>query len=308
MDMKEFLRDRMRALGKDNYQKFLRVELIRKWAKIVDKTIADKVRPVTIEHNILFVDVSNSAFKDQLKFHNEEIIEAINDIYGQDEPIINEVRIASGFQIAENPPPKGIDTPEEISKPTLEQMTLTDEEVKQCEEQASRISDENFRQTVLDTLLSRARLKKFRLSNGWHKCDTCDVLCPPEENFCEVCLIKQRKIMVAALYKIIYDTPWLNARDVQTKLLEKLPKLRSECSFDAIESARTSLIQKIAGAIRYGDEESDEVFKLVMLEKRLRREDLTPAIIRRTLLDLQFNLADQALLFRYNTRSKRRNK
>ena len=308
LDINKFLHDKMRALGPEPYRQFLCKEAIHNWAKLVDEDIAAKVTPVKIEHGVLFVNVSNSAFKDQLKFHAEEIIDAVNDACGQDEPLINDVRIASGFQIAENPPPKEIDTPEEISKPTLEQVTLTDEEIEQCENKVAKISDDDLRQTLLDTLLSRARLQKFRLSNGWHKCDTCDVLCPPEETFCEVCRIKQREAMVAALYRIIYDEPWLNARDVQIKLLEQMPKMRNECSADVIESARTSLIQKVAGAIRFGDEESDEVFNLVMLAKRLKREDLTPTIIRRTLLDLQFNLADQALLLRYNTRTKRRNK
>ena len=203
--------------------------------------------------------------------------------------------------------PRDEQEPAQVNKPlTIEQITLTDEEIERCELRTAKISDDELRQTILDTLLSQARVQKFRLANGWHKCATCEVLCPPEETFCEVCRIKQREAMVNELYKIIYDEPWLNARDVQEVLLKRMPQMRSECSFDVIESARVSLIQKIAGAIRYGDEESDEVLKLVMLEKRLPKDKLTPAIIRRTLLDLQFNLADQALLLRYGMRNKRK--
>lgn len=308
LDINKFLHDKMRALGAETYRKFLCKEAIHNWTKLVDEDIAAKVTPVKIEHGVLFVNVSNSAFKDQLKFHAEEIIDAINEHFAQDgEPLVKDLRIAKTFQVADMPrdeqePAQG------AAKLTIEQITLTDEEIERCELRAAKISDDNLRQTVLDTLLSQARVQKFRLANGWHRCGKCEVLCPPEETFCEVCRIKQREAMVNELYKIMYDAPWLNARDVQELLLKRMPQMRSECSFDAIESARVSLIQKVAGAIRFGDEESDEVLKLVMLEKRLTPDKLTPAIIRRTLLDMQFNLADQALLLRYGMRNRRRNK
>lgn len=320
MDMKNFLRNKMYEFGSDNFKQYLCVEVIHDWAKIVDADIADKVKPVKIEHGILFVDVNNSAFKDQLKFYAEDIIDAVN-VYVEEnvdavdknfaqnnEPLVKEIKIAKAFQVADMPRKEQLPAQDEQPKLTIEQITLTDEETKQCEERAAKISDEELRQIVLDTLLSQARVQKFRLLNGWHKCETCSVLCPPEEIFCEVCSVKQRDAMVDELYRIMYDNPWLNARDVQKILLERMPHMSKECSFEAIESARTSLIQKVAGSIRFGDEESDEALRLVMLEKRLTSDKLTPTIIRRTLIDLQFNLADQSLILRYYTRSKRKKK
>ena len=308
MDMKEFLRKKMRELGSENYKKFLCVEAIHNWANIVDEDIAAKVKPVKIEHGILFVHVSNSAFKDQLKFYAEEIIDAVNENFAQDdEPLVKEIKIAQGFQVADMPPAEQEPAPV-AAKLTIDQITLTDEEIEQCELRAAKISNISLRQTILATLLSQSRVQKFRLANGWHKCAVCEVLCPPEETFCEVCRIKQREAMVKELFKIIYDAPWLNARDVQEILLKRMPQMRKECSFDAIESARTSLIQKVAGSIRYGAEESNDVRRLVMLEKRLPEDKLTDAIIRRTLFDLQFNLTDKTLLLRYDVYNKRRNK
>ena len=96
--------------------------------------------------------------------------------------------------------------------------------------------------------------------------------------------------MVEELYRIFYDAPQLTTRDARKILLERMPQMRTECLPEAVESARTSLIQKVAAGIRYGDEDSPDVLKLVALAKRLTPDKLTPAIIRRTLLDLQFNL------------------
>ena len=145
----------------------------------------------------------------------------------------------------------------------------------------------------METLLAQERGKKFRLLKGWHKCKKCDALCPPEENFCEVCRIKEREAMKKFLFAILNERPWLKTFDAQKILLKRMPHMRTECTPDAIDSARTSLIQSLAGRIRFGDETSPDVKKLVMLEKRLPPEKITPVIIKRTLDDLKFNLADR---------------
>ena len=300
--MRALLREKMRSCGAETYKQFLCNEVIHDWDKLVDESIAAQVRPVKIERGVLYVYVQNSAFKDQLKFFAEEIIDAINEHYGQEEPLVKSIRIAKGFQIADMPTPKGTRDKEQgtSQKVAFEDITLTAEEIARCESQAQKFSDEELRPTVLATLLSQARAQKFRLANGWRKCATCETLCPPEEIFCEVCKIKTRQAMVEELYRIFFDEPWLKTHEAQKILLERMPQMRRECSPDAIESARISLIQKVAGKVRYGDEESDDVLKLVMLEKRLSPEKLTPAIIRRTLVEMQFNLADKAMLYRYN--------
>ena len=297
--MRNSLREKMRSLGKQTYEKFLRNELIHDWDKLVDESIAAQVRPVTIEHGILFVDVKSSAFKDQLKFFAEEIIDTLNENFCVEEPFVKEIRIAHAFQISklppEEPPPAQVK-----SKVTLEEITLTDEELAHCKEQTKKISNEKLRETVLQTLIAQKRSQKFKLVNGWHKCGNCDTLCEPEETFCETCKIKEREKMVAELFKIFYDEPWLKPWDAQKTLLERMPHMRRECQLDVVESARTSLIQKIAGQIRIGDEKSPDVLKLVALERRMLPERITPAIIHRTLIDLQFNLSDQSQLRRYN--------
>ncbi|MCR5833544.1 MAG: DUF721 domain-containing protein [Selenomonadaceae bacterium] len=303
----KFVHDKMRSFGDENYNRFLKIEVIRKWQEIVGSDIAAKVKPVTIEHGTLFVDVKNSAYKDQLKFFAYEIIANINEALAQDKPIVNKIRPANAFQIAAmQTEEKTIAEPVKEKPTTLDSVTLTEEEVACCNERAAKISDENLRKTILDTLLSAARLRKFRLATGWHKCKNCDTLCPPEELFCESCLIKERAAMTEELFKIIYDKPWLKPQEAQKILLEKMPHMERECFAEMVESARTSLIQKIAGQIRFGDEESSEVMKLVMLEKRLPPDKITSAIVHRTLVDLQFNLADSAQLQRYSFKSARR--
>ena len=283
---------------------FISNKIIYDWDKIVDASIAAQVCPVKFEYGILFVDVKNSAFKDQLKFVAEEIIDAVNEHFAQAEPLVKDLRPAKSFQVIDAPKKKSLPAQIETSNAALKAITLTQEEIDYCREQAENFSNDELRPTVLATLLSQVRIQKFRQANGWHKCVNCAVLCPPNEIFCDACKIKAREAMVEELYRIFYDEPWLKTLDAQKILLERMPQMRGECPPDVIESARTTLIQKVAGGIRYGDEDSPDVMKLVMLEKRLPPDKLTPAIIRRTLIDLQFNLSDQALLRRYNALTK----
>ena len=303
MNFDSLLHEKMRSLGAATYKRFLRSELIYHWGEIIDDSIAAQVEPVELEHGILFVDVKNSAFKDQLKFYREEIIDAINENFGQE--LVKDIRIAQGFRVADKLPDRN-SAPAQVAdlKSTLGNITLTAEEIKNCEEQSEKISNEDLRRTVLQTLLSQAKSRKYKLARGWHKCLKCESICAAEEIFCEVCKIKERERMNRELYNIFYDSPYLRAQDAQKILLEKMPQMQKECSLDVIESARTSLIQKIASKVRYGDEESPEVLKLVALEKRLPLEKLTPAIIRRTLIDLQFNLSEQPKLQRYLANKK----
>ena len=281
--------EKIRAYGAAAYKKFLCNEVIKNWSRLVDESFAEKILPVTIEHGVLFVRAENSAIKDQLKFFKEEIIDAINENFAKEEPLVKEIRIAKSFQVAPSTPEKKSSA--KVNKLTVENVTLTEEEIKRCEERAEKFSEE-FRPTILETLLSQAKKQKFRRANAWHKCAKCNALCPPEEILCEVCRIKERDAMTKKLFDIFCDAPWLNSQDAQKILLKQMPHMRTECSLDAIDSARTSLIQNLASRVRFGDENSRDVLKLVMLQKRLPPEKITPAIIKRALNELQFNLAE----------------
>ncbi len=305
IEFDKILHEKIRSYGEETYKKFLCSEIIQKWDKIVDeKSISDKIKPVMIEHGVLFVNVQNSSLKDQLKFFSEEIIEEINENFAENEPLVKEIRIAKGFQVSEVKNENKLQkNPESTIK--IEEIELTDAEIKICKEKSAKISDEKLRQTVLETLKTQIRSKKFKMANGWHKCRNCETLCPPEEIFCEVCRISERNLMIEELFEIFFDKPWTKTHDAQKILLKKLPEMRGECSLDVIESARTSLIQKIASKIRFCNEKSPDVEKLVMLEKRLPPEKLTQAIIQRTLIEMQFNFPESAKFQKFNALNRK---
>lgn len=300
-DLESVLHESMRALGDEHYKKFLSDEIIFKWDSIVDKSIADNVQPIVFENGVLFVQTKSSAFKDQLKFFVEDIIDTINEYFSRGEQQVKEIRPAKPFQVAEfNESRRQVEQSKEVDI-NIEGIILTPEEVASCEASAQKIADDDLRAVALKTLLSRAKYKKYRLSNGWHKCKFCDSLCEETETLCEVCRLKEYEKIKQSLFEIFYDTPWLSSEEVQKIFAEKFPNLREECPIDFVNSTRTSLIQLLAGHLSPDeeDEDSNEIMRIVMLERRLPPDKVTPAIIRRTLGELHFNFADPIRFHRY---------
>ena len=330
--IKDVLQESLRGLGADNYRKFLSTEILAHWNSLVDKSISAFVTPIEIEHGILFVDVKSSAHKDQLKFYVEEIIDAINEKLEVGEQPVKEIKIARPHQVAafnaknlqpvaeKNSSPQKIDAVEEKSSPpqknssnvkpevSCEEISLSDEEIARYKESVKKIKDPDVRWVALRSLLAQAKFQKFRLANGWHKCKTCDSLCAPTETFCEVCLLKEHEKLMRTLFAIFYDAPWLSSADVQKIFAEKFPNQRDQCPLDVVNSARTSLVQNLAARLTVDEENerSDEILRLVMLERQLPPDKITPAIVKRTLAELHFNFADPIRFQRYRFTKFRR--
>ena len=98
--------------------------------------------------------------------------------------------------------------------------------------------------------------------------------------------------MFNKLRNILCTAPQLKTHEAQKILLERMPYMSDECLPETVESIRLSLIQECVSKIRFGEEDPSDVLKLVALEKRLPFNELTPAIIKRTLLDMQSKLLD----------------
>ena len=296
------LHDQIRSYGAKTYKAFLCSEVTYHWEELVDESIAAQIKPVTIENGVLYVRGANSAFQDQLKFYADEIIEAINENFGQEEPLVNKILPAKGFQTANQPPKENEPQHSQEPKVPYSLIALTDADIKYCEDKANRSSDPEFREFVLNLWKGQLLAEKFKLANDWHKCAKCGVLVEPEETFCEVCKTREREAMIGELYRIFYDTPQTKPDEARRLVLEKMPHMAWACFPEAIESARVSLIQNIANQVRFNDEKnvdkfSDKARLLVALEKRLPLDALTDAIIERTLYEMRFDLADRGTTF-----------
>lgn len=265
-------------------KKLLQQEIFNRWSEILP-TFSNRIFPVKIQGDTLIVDSNDSATKDTLKFGAPNLVKLINKKISPGLPIISAIKFGRRFE--DSPPVQ-----KKLPIKNVEEIKLTPEEIAACEKKVAAIVDENRRQFLLEIFLSYAKSQKRKLQRGWHKCKLCNVLCPPKEILCNVCAVKERGRMYRAIRKIFCDAPETSFQEIQQKIIQEFPHLQAECTFEAIESARMDLISQQAKKISYGDTNSDAVKFLVRLIRQLPLEKLTPQIIKRTLEEFKFNLAD----------------
>lgn len=292
------LKKSLKLNGEDFYEDVLRHTIFDNWKEIAG-VFADRAFPLKIKGDTLVLCSDDSSTKDKMKFLAGEIVDKINEIIGEDENPIKRIDFGRSFDVPIKKNNSSKDTATKSSEnlnEDVEEITLTPEEIAECEKKVAAIEDAALRQEIFQTFVLRARVMKLKYKNGWHKCKICNLLCRSEEIICPSCRISEREKMRAAIQKIFYSAPYENFKDIQSKITKKFPYLKSECTFEFIDAVRMNLILKLAALVPFGDTTSYDAKFLVMLIRQLPEEKLTTAIIRRTLNEFKFNLADKPSL------------
>ena len=274
-------------------RKILQQEIFNRWHEIF-KPLADKFSPVEIKDQTLFVSSNDSSIKDMLKYGADDFVRLINDKISPELPIISKIKFSKNFDAP--PPLKKLSAK---IKAVKKSVALTPAEIENCKKKVASVKDETQRKILFETIISHEKSQKRKLQDGWHKCQFCNSLCPPNEIICPVCKVKERGRMSAEIRKIFCAAPETPFREIQQKIIRQFPHLQNECTLEKIESARMDLILQRAAKISYGDTTSDAVIFLVRLIRQLPREKLTEQIITRTLKEFKFNLADLPPLPKY---------
>ena len=263
-------------IDKDVKQKIDLQFIFLRWRELVGD-FADKIYPVEIKGKTLILHSNNSTLKDKFKYRAKDLVSKINSIFGVE--VIDKIIFGANFTATA-----------EVSNA---EVTLTDDEIAECEKKSAVIENPERRQMLFNCLVTKKKADKSKKISAWHKCALCENLCPPAEILCDICQVYERRKMVDAVRQIFYDAPETKFRDVQRQIAEKMPHMKSICTLTFIESARMSLIQQTARRLSFGDSESDLAKFLVRLVRQLPEEALTEKIIDRTLTEFRFDLADR---------------
>lgn len=266
-------------------EKIFFMSISRHWKEIFGN-LADKISPIKISEKTLFLYTNNPTLRDSLKFKSDDVANKVNEIVGHGEKIIEKISFGQSF---EKPKVFFHDKKEitEENKFCKEKIILTDEEIAECKKKASGKIE------LEEIFIERAKLKKFRLANGWRKCKICGELCEPGRSICDICKIYEREKMRKKIYFIFRDEPYINFNKVLEKILNEMPHMKSECNLGVIESAWADLVRDTAARVKFGDTKSKDARFLIMLFKHVREENLTDAIIDKAVKELRFNFAEQ---------------
>ena len=260
-------------------------KLFFKWRELVGED-SEKIFPVKIEGTTLTLYSDSSSLKDKFKYRVPQLIEKINSLLGEE--VIKKIIFGKTFssnseRVLENKAVEEVET---------EEITLTDEEILDCEKKSAAIQNPERRKMLFDCLISKKKSDKAKKLSGWKKCALCENLCPPKKNLCDVCEVKELNKMSETIRKIFFDTPDIKFFDVQKKISELMPHINKKCTLNFIESARMSLIQQTAKRISFNDRESPPVKFFVRLVRQLPEESLTEKIIEKTLHEFRFDFSD----------------
>ena len=278
-------------IDKDVKQKIDLQFIFLRWRELVGD-FADKIYPVEIKGKTLILHSNNSTLKDKFKYRAKDLVSKINSIFGVE--VIDKIIFGANFNTKKN---LSVESPKNTQPATAEvsnaEVTLTDDEIAECEKKSAVIENPERRQMLFNCLVTKKKADKSKKISAWHKCALCENLCSPAEILCDICQVYERRKMVDAVRQIFYDAPETKFRDVQRQIAEKMPHMKAACTLTFIESARMSLIQQTARRLSFGDSESDLAKFLVRLVRQLPEEALTEKIIDRTLTEFRFDLADR---------------
>ena len=285
--MSEVMKKSLRALGDDFYLKYLRQSLIANWKDIVGEKYAQKIKPLRIEHKILFVYSGNSTWKSTVFAYKSKLIERINNHFETD--LIDDIAFGRPSErpketlIATVVPSNQVDVVKAVRS-----VELTDEELEEIEKSCACIEDDMLRETFLKTSISRAKSEKYKKNQGWHECPYCGLLCPPEQKICNRCKNLEYEILEKTIINILKEVPWATYAEIRSEIEKSMSHMVEECTPEKVENLRGTLVQQIAQTL---DKKNQNRIKLlVMLFKGVKPEELTDNLIAKTLYELRYDL------------------
>ena len=290
----EVIQKTLTDIGGNVKQRVNCVQIFHRWKDFVDD--AEEIFPVELKGKILTLYSSSPLLNDKYKFLLPELIEKINKSF--DDEIVTKIIFGKIFQAqkVDAEKIKKKDEPVEVDK----EIILTDEEIAECRKKAEKLKTLEMRDKTFNMLVAQKKDEKWKLNRGWHKCEVCEKLCEPAENLCATCQVTEQNKMLKTIRKIFIAAPYSEFKDVQEKVIEKMPHMKKFCTKSTIDAARMDLILQTAARLPLGENDSPRAKFFVMLVRQLREEELTAKIIDQTLYEFRFDLAERPAIMKRN--------
>jgi predicted nucleic acid-binding Zn ribbon protein len=149
------------------------------WAETVGPQIAAATEVERVHDGVLHVAVRSAMWANELTFYKPDILRRLNERVGADrDPVIRDLRFQNrGLQkrraMKEVRPPIH-PTPEELAA-----VDLSPRELEQIENSIRNLPDEKLQERMRHLRQTDARLRTWRMDNGWSPCPTCGDISPP---------------------------------------------------------------------------------------------------------------------------------
>lgn len=152
------------------------------WAEVVGAQIAGSTQILGVADGVLRVSAKSSSWANELTFYKSDILKRLQlRLAGTPSPpyVIKDIHfINRGIEAREEElPPRTT-----IPKPTTEELddvALSEDDYVAIDASVSTVADEGLRSRLRQVRITDARLKYWRMENGWLPCETCGTMSPP---------------------------------------------------------------------------------------------------------------------------------
>lgn len=255
-----------------------------KWREIVGDPIANNVKPVAINNNVLWLLARTTTWQDQIKHMESTILDRMNNRAGK--TIVRQIcfRRLEGYVNWKSPVYRVRQIKDDQAKARREirKMQIDDGELAAMKETCAQVKDDDLQRVCLKAMIANRKLRKWRNENKWHPCARCGCLCEEDDVLCSACQSKREADIRRRVRAVLMDMPWAHYGEVR----EVVP----DCTPYIVNDQRALLVQKYAKKIRFEDKDTLDAKFLVMLHRSIQPEQLTEDIISKTLYALRRDL------------------
>jgi predicted nucleic acid-binding Zn ribbon protein len=170
--------ERLRALGFDRKVREHTAPLI--WAELVGPQVAAATEVERVADGVLWVSCRSAMWSHELTFHKADILRRLNTRLAaprDTSPVIADIRFSNhglrNKEKAEKPPPL------HPTRDEIEDVALSPAELAEIEQGVAVIGDESLRARLRRARVADAKLRTWRMENGWAPCPSCHDLAPP---------------------------------------------------------------------------------------------------------------------------------
>jgi len=150
------------------------------WDEVVGKQLSDAAQPEYVRDGVLFVITKSPVWSNELTFYKQDMISKLNKRVGA--KTIRDIVFKVGRLSAKK---KSLSS-ELDKKPSLEGITLSDDEIKTIESIASNTNEEAV-EPLKKLMFTAAKLEKWKKSRGWTPCRNCGSLQNATTGLCPIC-------------------------------------------------------------------------------------------------------------------------
>jgi hypothetical protein len=162
--------------------------IVQIWDEMVGDLVSQNTNPLNFNSGVLYVEISNSAWANEMSFLKEDIKEKYNTRLKKN--IVKEIRFIVKRN-DRNVPAIKVKTEKNEADPKKKQVKvepkLSQEDAKFIEEKSNEAEDEGMKDVLKKFFESSRKRELALLEKGWKKCRNCKCLHKEKENLCIPC-------------------------------------------------------------------------------------------------------------------------